>query len=85
MLTFQHRSCMAMKHKRRPALTVSFWFLIWHEAEKGSDRFYARPDPLSPLKRKVFYQFLYLLRNKLLCPVVSTFNITNTDVSITTI
>ncbi|PGE98871.1 hypothetical protein COF51_06785 [Bacillus pseudomycoides] len=40
--------------------SFSPFIFTWHGAQKGSDRFFAWPDPLSHLKRMVFYQFFNL-------------------------
>ena len=50
-----------------PALVCSLCF-PWQGAEKGTDRFYAWLDPLSPLKRKGLYLFsnLYSYRSFIL-------------------
>ncbi|PFW64151.1 hypothetical protein COL20_05965 [Bacillus sp. AFS075034] len=40
--------------------SFSLFSFTWHGAEKGSDRFYAWPDSLFHLKRKVLWQFFNL-------------------------
>ncbi|MDR4324936.1 hypothetical protein FOS08_02940 [Bacillus pseudomycoides] len=40
--------------------SFSPFIFTWHGAQKGSDRFFAWPDPLSHLKRMVFCQFFNL-------------------------
>jgi len=46
--------------------SFSLSVLPWHEAEKGSDRFYAWPYALSHLKRRGLFGFIFLYLNRIL-------------------